>query len=136
MSTDKPYVFELMVGDHSNDGHGEHDSYRISCNLDAVQLQKAYKKGTKILGFSIEKLCESANQCDVKVKHLRRMIELGLPEWEFPEEDEDDSKVEIYPESYVDLWLFTAKLGDTSLEYEQQARLLSLPIGGYGLYYC
>lgn len=133
MSTDKPFVFDLVVGDHSCDGHEQTEIFKISCNLNHVELLKAYTAGVKVAGFSIEKLCQPAKENTIKAGLLQRLIELGLTEWVAGEDMEDE--IEIYPENYAELWLFTAKLGNPALQYELAPREFRLPIGGYGVFY-
>lgn len=134
MNTDKLFTFDLVVGDDSDDGHGQTEIFKIFCNLSYVELWKAYKEGTKIVGFAIDKFFKSAESNTIKVKHLQRLIELGLTEWDVGEED-GEADIEIYPENYAELWLFTAMLGNPVLQFEHGPRALRLPIGGYGLFF-
>jgi hypothetical protein len=136
MDTPKLHLIELIVGDSSGDGHSQTDCYKIESNLDGVSLLKAYKAGAKAAGFSIEKLCKPAETFSIKAKYIKKLIELGLEEWTLLKEDEDNTPIEITAENYVDLWMFTAKLGNPNLEYRRNNDFLRLPIGGYGLYFC
>lgn len=125
----------LVVGDYSYDGHEKSLSFFIDSNLALVDLKKAYKKGVKKLGINVRK--------DVATDCADNMI--TLDRWKYFANagctiiDETHFKNGVYEiwdtKIFVDLWLFTAHIGDPEFEYSLiEDEDASIGIGGYGLF--
>lgn len=41
------YIFDIEIGDPSNDGHGEYDKVKISCSHTKMEVEEAYEKSCK-----------------------------------------------------------------------------------------
>lgn len=124
------HKFDLVVGDQINgDGHDRHEKFTVTSTHSIEELRDAYKLGVKILEFDIQKAMNvvggrhlTQEQIDLFAAYQAVVSELN-PNWS------------LSPQEYVDLWIFTAKLGcrDLVANVEQQFNKC-MYIGGYGLF--
>lgn len=134
------YNINLTVGDWSEDGHNQSDSFPITSNLNAKQFEAAFKKGSKIIGFDLTKLCTDyeddtfpeycKNQITKNIDCSKLNGPGGYDYWN----EEDGIEDGLYPDFYAALYLHIAKLGNPKLEAEF-IKLEEINIGGYGLYH-
>jgi hypothetical protein len=69
----------LVLGDWSDDGHGKTDRISITSNLDTKQIEKAYNKGAKKLGFNfVNDVANDYEDSLLPLPHLKTLIEHGL----------------------------------------------------------
>ena len=47
------YIYRIVIGDWSNDGHGRSDEFIFTCSHDKKAIIKAYKKATKASGIAL-----------------------------------------------------------------------------------
>lgn len=127
----------LTVGDWSRDGHEQSDDIYILSSLDKDSLAGAYKKGVETIGFDLEKELNEYEEGVISSDKLRLLSKHGLLEdWGFDEENLSEDW-ELYHEidTYAELWLRIAKVGDPQLEFEYvNDNIPTLHIGGYGIY--
>jgi hypothetical protein len=128
---DLPHVMNLVIGDWSDDGHGKTDVNTISCSISNRALEKAYVKGTEIVGFDFsETVAVEWQDSSIPIEKVKRLEELG---WINRLEDADEESYSIYTDMFLDIWMFIAKLGDPSLQWEK-VKNSDVHIGGYGLF--
>lgn len=147
----KPYkMITLVLGDWSDDGHGKTEPFNILSNLNDEALLKAYKKGTKQLGFDlIKNSCNSNEDNAISQKHLDLLIKSGLTikdlgitsDYDLKDAEEafeegNDEGLSIHTEIYTNIFLFIVKLGDKNFQWELLKGELNptINIGGYGLF--
>lgn len=133
-TTNLMHPIQLVLGDWSNDGHGQTDTLFILSNLSSTEIEAAYKRGTKILGFDMKSQVaadyEDSKISETKVETFKKAgFVFSDSEWDL------DGEGDIWLDSdcYAQLWLFVVKLGAPTFEYEIQ-RPPRLTIGGCGLF--
>lgn len=130
---DTKYKVKLIVGDWSDDGHGETFETIIDSNLSEDDIFKAHIEGQKILGINIASYCKEYQQ---------NLFPKGLIDWYFKNQDMSlyDHGNEMYnlpdgPADYKNIFLAIAKLGNPSFKFKGGIHDIStLRIGGYGLF--
>lgn len=116
------------MGDSSNDGHGRTKSIMIDSNISANELYKSYNLGCNILGFDlIKEVAANYNDHSISKEYFEEMIRLGYNDSFCDPEYLDD-------ESFVDLFLFIVKLGNSNFTYTIIYNIPYIDIGGYGLF--
>lgn len=128
----------LEVGDWSNDGHSQSDTFTVESSLDAKALKKAYAKGTKKIGFDLSAdVCKKYEDSQIPMRCWDKLIAL-----EFDDKNREciidawDSGVYVTQELFVDMWIFICQLGNPDLKIEICHNGEWIEIGGYGLFYC
>ena len=123
-------VVRLIVGDYDGEGHERTTGRTYEVNCTVKQLERAYKKGAKLINYDFElKVANEAGKEKLPKKVLTTLVEHG---W-MPSADLAKTR-ELDVDAYVDIWLFLAKLGNPKLEIKDSSVPAELPIGGYGLY--
>ncbi len=135
----------LTIGDPSGDGHSKTERFVINTNFTVVQIQKAYKAGSKKLGFNfIDECC-----CDYEDHVLNKNIvdklrknglddHLKKEEYILYLEDEPKEGQVVYSDTDLHsiIYCFIVSLGDPKFTYEfVQQHISNINIGGYGLFY-
>lgn len=155
-NADLPHLVDLVLGDWSNDGHGLTETITVRCNLTPQQLEDAYNAGVEQLGLDVEDdvardyedpflYFDQWEKLAAKGMTLERLFAHELKgeyasylfddATEFLKEPVDDEGFQIDEQAYVELWLFTASLGDPSLKWEvTEDDSPHVRIGGYGLF--
>lgn len=122
---------KLVVGDWSKDGHEKSEDIYIESNLSIKDLTKAYKKGVSIVGLDVQsEVAANYQDSNISKKDLDKLINAGLE----IELDEDGDEFYLDENSYSEIWLFVAKLGNPAFEYSFLEAEEQLNIGGYGLF--
>ena len=126
----------LIVGDKSHDGHGMTESIDVESNLSRAELLEAYSLGCEIVGFDLKKEVAREHQdCSLPEHMALRLREKGYT-WE-GDDDLDGLKlsdISLYPEWFVDIWMFIASLGNSKLSWSMSTANPIIGIGGYGLF--
>ena len=122
----------LLMGDESRDGHGETESLVLDTNRTRKELEKAYKKGARKLGFDFE--LKAANEYGTR--RLAKPVFEALKKLGWPVPEGFEKTRELDTDIYADIWIFLAKLGDPKLEVYVQTpdSVEELYIGGYALF--
>lgn len=131
-----PHMINLVVGDWSHDGHNMTEQSTIKCNLTKKDLEKAYKKGCKKVGFDLtEEVCADYEDMSVSDDVIEKLRAADIKPEDFIENDDDDGWSFSYNwEAFTELWLRIAKLGNPDLEFEMCSNdSPNINIGGYGL---
>ena len=134
------YTIDLIVGDWSDDGHGNTETFTIQSNLLQGALLDAYRKGCEIAGFDITKFCNHWEKKYLPANVYTRLVELGLDVENmemYEHDDSDDSgrkkKYSVWREDFATIYLFLAQLGDPSFRFDR-IHTSSIHIGGYALF--
>jgi hypothetical protein len=133
-------IISLVLGDWSHDGHSQSDTVVISSNLDKNEMEKAYKKATKKLGFDFcDTVCADYEDNNLSEENLMILVNHGLKIDDLDLYNYDpkiDGDVHIWHDAFTHIYLFIIKLGNPNFEYKILEDDLnpSIHIGGYGLY--
>lgn len=120
------YKINLVIGDWSGDSNGLKETYVIESNLSAKQIEAAYTKATKLLKINlITDVCDQGeaeitkDQLDKFVAHGANLSEIfGYDQATIDKHLIKDKKFWIEEDGFLNLYLFTIKLGDPSFTYE------------------
>lgn len=132
------YTTKLVMGDWSDDGHGKTEDIVIKSNLTSKQLEAAYKKGVKKLGFDFSEVCcADYEDSEVPEEYQEKLLKAGLADYLPEDQLEGDGNWfdDFYTDHYMWVWMFIAHLGDPSLVWENAKEVNSINIGGYGLFH-
>lgn len=137
---------KLVVGDWSNDGHNQSDTFYIRSNKTAEEIEAAIPKAMDLTGMSFKggdpkKYYQVA--CDyedsyIPAKVLNKLKDKGI---EFPydkleNEPDAEGSVCLVPDDFVEVWCWFVKLGDPSIEIKiENTSIPTIYPGGYGLYF-
>jgi hypothetical protein len=131
------YNIELVLGDWSRDGHNQTESFMILSSLDCGSLERAYKKGSKLVGFNLsEQVCHGYEDNEIDNDHLDKLISLGfnasiLEQYEYCKYT--NVPIQLSTNDFYMIYMFIARLGNPELKYESLDSE-SINIGGYGLF--
>lgn len=138
-------IISLVVGDWSGDGHDKRETVNIKSNLDKKAMEKAYKKGTKKLGFDFCKdVCAEYEDNKLPPEKLDALVKLGLEtkgmglEYDLKRIKKDEGvEIGLWHDDFVEIYLFIVKLGDDefTFEYLNADANPTINIGGYGMFY-
>ena len=128
-------TINLVVGDWSNDGHGQTEVITIESNLTLSEIVEAYEKGKTISGIDLEYVCAEYQQNTFGRQVYDKLVELGMLANSIESEVEnDDIEVNISPFDFAYIYMFIVSLGNPDLKYEI-IKPDAIRIGGYGLFY-
>lgn len=117
--------FNIVVGDHSGDGHGLSETYTIETNWTLESIKVAYKRGTKKLGFDVTKtLCTDYEDNRMDAGYAEKLTAAG---YHF------DSTDCVFPDEFLEIYFFVVKLGNKEFTYSH-VNNKTQAIGGYGLF--
>lgn len=139
-----PHIIELVVGDFSGDGHDRKRKQLYRSNLTCTEVERAYKKGCEIVGFELDKESEyrGSESCKLEQEPIQALIANGVDMSAFLRIqgfDPNTYKLEhdVYHhltiEGYLFLWLSIAKIGNTTLAW-QEFEPNCIDVGGYNLF--
>ncbi len=138
--------FRLEIGDWSNDGHGQCVTYTIQSNKTKQEIDKAYKKAVKNIGFDVLDLCKEYEESTIPADTWKRLKSEGFdPNIEIagyslgnaePEENED---MYMDVDGFMLLVLWFLKTGDPDLILKPIPEIKERLVGtyehiGYGLF--
>lgn len=144
-----PHMINLVVGDWSGDGHSKTETVTVSSNLDKSAVLKAYKKGTKKLGFDLSQDVAADYEDNVVSKEQWEKFAaagltledlFGSSKGDIDDATEDLAGEEapgfgVYAEAFAHLWLFIVRQGDSNFRYSiNETDSPNINIGGYGLF--
>lgn len=136
------HTITLTVGDWSHDGHSKTEVVTVRCNIDKKNLEKAYKNGTKKVGFNLtENVCADYEDMSVTPEIIKKLKDAGINSEDFIENESDEGDDDncwsfaYNCEAFADLWMTIAKLGDPDIKYELcEDNDTNINVGGYGLF--
>ena len=127
----------LRLGDWSNDGHGRTEIFCIKSSLTVAQLEIAFAKGSKKVGFNLTDHCADYEGCVFPVENYEKLLTMGLDD-ELKDSDlldeDDEPELHLGCEDYTRFHMFICQLGDPNLVYEWVSDENVINIGGYGLF--
>lgn len=130
-------MINLVLGDWSGDGHSKTEIVSILSNLLKNDIEKAYKKGCKKVGFDLTKdVCAEYEDMSASKEVVEALRAVGFKPEDFLEEDDDgDWSFAYNGDAFAELWLRIAQLGNPDFKYEITTHNTpNINIGGYGLY--
>lgn len=128
------FIVNLIIGDSSNDGHGNSIIVTIESNLSITDLKSAFQKGSEYIGIDLY-----AVDCDYQDPFISFEDQEVLEKagFKFPEiiEYDPDYGNGINTNVYTEIWLFIVKVGNPNFKYKiVNSDLSIIDIGGYGLF--
>lgn len=127
-------IISLVLGDWSHDGHSKADTVVIKSNFTVKEIEKAYKKATKKLGFDlINDVAADYEDNKLSKDKMKILLDNGF---KYELEESDSENHYLWIDSFTDIYLFIVKMGDESFEHIVLEGDLkpTIHIGGYGLY--
>jgi len=138
------HKINLIVGDWSNDGHEKTEDIRFNASLDKENIEKAYKKGIKIVGKEFLTLCEEYEQNTIPKKLFMQICALESRLINYSDFNEtieelnasDESYYSISPLQFAVMYMAIAAQGNVKLTWELDILPISsyINVGGYGLF--
>lgn len=140
---------EFVIGDWSRDGHNQSESFVYECNLTRSQIINAYNRGAKLIGFDlVSDVADDYKDNRISWENLQKLRAAGFKselDCELtPEEAERENTSKYYTyesgayldvESFMEIYLFFVRTGDSSFEYKLAVQDNNdIKIGGYGLF--
>lgn len=131
------YLITFVVGENGCDGHGKSNVYGIKSNIPPIELRSSYQQGVERLGYDITRYCQEYEDHKIhssfqKALRLKGFV-VASSSLSF-RNDEDTSLEYIDAKIFLQIFLFTVRLGNPSFVYSK-VTMPSFEIGGYGLYY-
>lgn len=144
MQNNLKHKISLVVGDHSCNGHEKQESYELVSNLSKQEIEAAYKKGVKVVGFDLTKEVAVEYEKDkLSKKQLEMLLKAECPFQEISFDYEywlknpkvgEGFSTRIHAETFCALYLWFVEKGNSSFKY-QFANSEKINIGGYGCFY-
>ncbi len=118
-------------------GYESSDRITITTDYNAEQIKTAFAKGVEKLGFNITEFCNVDAEGTIPLKYADKLILHGFPidilsDYVFSVKCEFDN-VSLNTYEFANIYLFTAKLGDSNFTY-QELEIETIQIGGGGLF--
>lgn len=123
--------FNVVMGDASGDGHEKTVTYMIESNFDCDDIQKAYEKGCKIIGFDLtEDVAVNYGDSSLSAEQLKKLRDAG-----FTGKLDCDvySDMGLSCDEFFSIWWFFVRTGNSAFECDVEAAY-KIKIGGYGLF--
>lgn len=129
------------MGDPSGDGHGQTETINIKSSLNKKEIEKAYKAGTKKLGFDFCKdVCAEYEDSELDSEKWETLKKLGYQDQDLENEVNEAKKynngdIYLWTDSFSNIYLFIVKLGNDNFKFEHltEKENPTIDIGGYGL---
>ena len=125
------YKFKLVMGDWSDDGHGESDTKICSSSHSIDEVRDAHKK-LAIKGIDLLSQCDEYLINNLEKGFVEKLNSIGFDINDFVY---DEDEYYVSSTDWMKLYMELAKIEIPELEYKFiNAALQSICIGGYGLY--
>lgn len=128
-------IFEINLGDWSDDGHGKTKEYRVAVPAEFTleMIAANYEKNCKKYGITLEHLCEDYEDNRVSLEVIQAMVKDGLDAYllnGYDLEEDYDARIITEDYFYITCHMFFHGMPDnfTWKEVKTQGILL----GGYG----
>lgn len=109
------YLIKLNIGDWSGDGHDKKEEVLCKSNKDVLEVRKAYKKGTEIIGLDLFTICNEYE--DDRITSEQRKLFRCLDDVDA--DSVDDNFVPIGVKEMCNMWLEIVRSGDQDLRIEE-----------------
>lgn len=117
----------LVVGDYSNDGHEKRETITIRSNKEADETKYAFDQENE--SVQLEQYCSDYEDHKFPSSLIRKYVSPELYTI-----DPTEEFVEIWPETFAEVWMGMARAGDPELVLSVE-HVPEIYIGGYGLFY-
>jgi hypothetical protein len=142
----------IFVGDRSGDGHDKQMHLTFESNFSKEQMNEAFDKGSKILGFDFtNEVATDYEDSQIPIEMWQKIKDAGysnhIDDEEYynkliakpkseraPWERSSPKGPSVNMDEFIDIVLFICKLGDPNFEYEESIDDNNWHIGGYGLF--
>lgn len=120
------YVYQIVIGDWSDDGHGKCDHYTVETSHNMTEIQEAYLKAVNACGVSLHRnskanyeLCSEYQDNTIPEEAEERLTELGV-DWKLIE-TKYDRDCGMNPDSFSYLFMEMVKTQISDFEYKFSA---------------
>lgn len=131
----------FTLGDPSGDGHANTSEYHMVSNYSAKEIDEAYKKATKILGFNfVEKVGSDYEDNELREPYFSILVEKGIIKKEdYEYEDENYLNTYLNEDEFIDIFKSICQLvlPDLVMDFRnlEENRIFSLEGAAYGIAY-
>lgn len=131
----------FTLGDPSGDGHASTSDYHMISNYSADEIDEAYKKATKILGFDfVETVGVDYQDNELHEPYFSILVEKGIIKKEdYEYEDENYLNTYLDEDEFIDIFKSICQLvlPDLLIDYRnlEEDRIFSLEGAAYGIAY-
>lgn len=131
----------FTLGDPSGDGHANTSEYHMVSNYSAKEIDEAYKKATKILGFDfVENVGVDYQDNELREPYFSILIEKGIIKKEdYEYEDENYLNTYLNEDEFIDIFesICQLVLPDLVIDYRnlEEDQIFSLEGAAYGIAY-
>lgn len=131
----------FTLGDPSGDGHANTSDYHMVSNYSAKEIDEAYKKATKILGFDfVENVGVDYQDNELREPYFSILVEKGIVKKEdYEYEDENYLNTYLNEDEFIDIFesICQLVLPDLIIDYRnlEEYRIFSLEGAAYGIAY-
>lgn len=85
-----PFIYKVVIGDYSCDGHNEYQYYYFKSSHDAETITKGYKDAVKKSGITLtsnshhykgvkgKEILTKYEDCVIKAEEIKKLLELGV----------------------------------------------------------
>eukprot|EP00040_Diaphanoeca_grandis_P032675 m.198650 g.198650 ORF g.198650 m.198650 type:complete len:137 (-) comp32702_c1_seq2:323-733(-) len=128
------------------DGHNMTHQDHFKSTHDSASVHEAYAKGVAICGCDILKQCTKFEDTHLSADLCKKLLNAGINFTDMFIEHARGADLSIeglqceefgaylHPESFIDIYLYIASLGEPTLKYERGDTSNELYRGGYGLF--
>lgn len=127
-------TINLVIGDWSDDGHGKTMNFTIVSNLTQRQIENAYEKGTKIVGFDLtEDVASEYQNNTLSIQNYEKLKSLGFKHKLDLCHSNDAECLWVSCDDFCEMYIFIVALGNKNFEHKHVIGK-QINIGGYGLF--
>lgn len=117
-------IIQFIVGDKYKDGHGQVEVFLVECSLSKRELEVAFKEGCRTIGVDWAKEEDEEQFSDDAAAKLREHGIVSESDW--------GGVFRVgTPETFLDVWMQIAAIGNDSLTWNHAPGPPSIWIGGY-----
>lgn len=129
----------MVVGDWSNDGHGQTETLVIESNLSHEEIEAAYAKGVKEFGLDVAReLCHEYEENTIP-RELYKRFEMIDPNFgdkyaDSIDHDPTSEDIAIWHKEFTAMWLIVAQCGNPDFKWRFSEAVKQIFVGGHGLF--
>jgi hypothetical protein len=72
------YSYSLVIGDYSNDGHNQSDTFSFRCSHNDDAIYKAYASACKRSGVKLEDILEEYDDSSISEDIMKDLVDIGV----------------------------------------------------------
>lgn len=138
------YAYQIVVGDWSDDGHGQSDKYPFRCTHSEDEVKAAYHAAVEKCGIGLHDKRNSKDkhvpvlsefeQNKLTPSQISALAAIGVDLEEIGGIELEDDSCTFYPEGVAELFLEMVKSQLPGFEYKIESPPTIMKSIGYGVY--